>query len=109
MAGTGRSMVRTEFFRRTGIVRLPDEGERVWDTRILIEDLTGRHTSRLQEDRTLRVGKQRHEGRQVDLMAAYAKSKRCRRSHFYQAYGYDDLFPSTGCGICDVCLSRARS
>jgi hypothetical protein len=89
--------------RLGGVVRLPDDDDRAWDTRILIEDLTGRHTARLKEDRTLRIGRQRHEGKQVELMAAYAKSKRCRRSHFYRAYGYDDILPSAGCGICDVC------
>jgi hypothetical protein len=92
-----------------GIVRVPDDGERVWNTRILVEDLIGRHTSRLQEDRTLRIGKQRRDSKQVELMTAYAKYKRCRRSHFYEAYGYDDLFPSRGCGICDRCLSGVKT
>ena len=53
--------------------------------------------------------RQRAGSKQVELMADYAKfSKRCRRTHFYQAYGYDGLIPNGGCDKCDVCLGAVK-
>lgn len=96
--------LQQEFFdlMLAGKVCLPDDG-RVWNTRILVEDLTIRHTARLGEDEKHRTDRQTWEALQVDRMAEYARSSCCRRLHFYRAYGYEDLYPSGGCGNCDVC------
>lgn len=99
-------VLQQEFFDLLfgGVVRLADKPHNLWDTRILVEHL-GRFTARMGEDRELRLGRQQRDGRQVDLMAAYAKSRECRRVHFYRAYRYDDLIPGGGCGACDICAS----
>mgnify|MGYP001499268023 FL=1 len=80
-----------------------DPSERLWNTRILVEDIVDRHTHRIHEDQTLRVGKQRRGAERVDDVGRYAKTRTCRRSHFFEAYGYASLCPSKGCGCCDVC------
>jgi RecQ family ATP-dependent DNA helicase len=96
--------LQQEFFdlMLAGTVCLPDDG-RVWNSRILVEDLAIRHTARLGEDQKHRKDRQKAEALQVDRMAEYARSSRCRRWHFYRAYGYEDLYPRGGCGNCDVC------
>jgi RecQ family ATP-dependent DNA helicase len=92
-----------------GVVTLP-AGQDPWDTRILVEDLIDGHTGRLRDDRELRLDRQRDGSRQVELMARYAKAKRCRRLHFYEAYEYQPEASARACGNCDVCDSpRARA
>ncbi len=91
-----------------GKIILPREGP-AWNTRVLIKDRTNRNTERLSEDVRLRLNRQRAGRNDVELMATYAKStKRCRRTHFFKAYGYDDLIPANGCGNCDVCLGKVQ-
>ena len=83
-------------------LRLPtNQAARHWDTRILIDDLVGRHTRLIEEDEKDRKARQRHGAEKVDDMAAYAKSRSCRRAHFYDTYEY--TAPAKGCGSCDVC------
>ncbi|MCF8210953.1 MAG: RecQ family ATP-dependent DNA helicase [Rhodoferax sp.] len=84
------------------MLRLPDDAPS-WDTRVLVTDITNRNTKLLHEDVALRLERQQAGSQQVELMAAYAKGGRCRRNHFYRAYGYDNLIPIGGCGRCDVC------
>lgn len=74
-----------------------------WKTRVVVDDRATRHTARLPEDAARRTTKQVKEAGQVDALGEYARSRRCRRWHFYRTYGYSDLYPFGGCGNCDIC------
>ncbi len=93
-----------------GVVKFEGDGP-LWNTRVLVEDLTQRNTTRLEEADLARLEKQRAGTRQVDLMAEYARARArpCRRKFFYDAFGYGALFPRAGCGSCDVCDGTATA
>jgi hypothetical protein len=86
---------------RLNKLRLADEAG-TWDTRVLVEDSVLRHRSNFTEDEAHRAGRQAAGSKRVDALGAYAKSRRCRRWHFYRAFGYQELYEG-GCGKCDVC------